>query len=216
MASIAAAPYGAPPTGLTQLQVNQLYEILARFDKLAIDMGLHYTMAAGTALGAYLRGGLIPWDSDADIHAVHDKFVEMLPRIKLVEKLYGLRIEQHLMEETRFSGKCGWYKIHLGDIKEPNVDIFLLEYKDDKKFWSDSDTHQYKWRKGRRHLYSEQFFSVRRIPFGPLNLPIFAQPERYFDAYYGVEWRIRSREREVTEKVPPSHFTDFRPALPTS
>jgi lipopolysaccharide cholinephosphotransferase len=72
---------GAPPTLLNQTQVDILYEILRRFDSIAYKSGLNYSIACGTALGAVLRGGLIPWDEDGDLFARSDEFLTRLPSI---------------------------------------------------------------------------------------------------------------------------------------
>ena len=41
--------------------------ILERFDRLASEHGLRYSIAYGTLLGAMRHGGFIPWDDDIDI-----------------------------------------------------------------------------------------------------------------------------------------------------
>lgn len=194
---------GAPPTVLTQHQVNILYDILRRFDSIAYKSGLNYVVACGTALGAVLRGGLIPWDDDADLSARSDEFITKLPIIvrnsenQLIIKRY-----------TRWSDGRGWYKIYHPTTDYPNVDMYLFEYNHCENVWRPSDPEI----NSRNDLYLDvdQILATERIAFGPLRLPIFQHPERFLDRYYGPQWRVISTNNSQKELL-----QDFRPVLPT-
>jgi hypothetical protein len=193
---------GAPPQVLSQHQVNILYEILRRFDNIAHRSGLNYSIACGTALGAVLRGGLIPWDEDADLLARSDEFSEKLPTI--VRNSTGQLI---IKRYTHWSDGRGWYKIYMPTIDFPNVDMYLFEYKPLENVWRPSDNEIV----GRKKMYldPDQIISRERVNFGPLRLPIFQHPERFFDRYYGPQWCSISSKTPKKEVI-----KDFRPCLP--
>lgn len=194
-------------------QVDLLYDILRRFDAVAYESGLQYSIACGTALGAVLRGGLIPWDSDADLFARADEFYAKLPKIvrnadnRLVIKKY-----------TRWSDGRGWYKIYHTCAEYPNVDLYLMEYNPRMNVWRPSDTQVATRR--RLFLDCDQIIVRDHIQFGPLRLPIFAHPERFFDRYYGPKWRYATTQAEADSQIRAftlsSGFLDFRPCLPSS
>jgi hypothetical protein len=173
---------GVPHTVLTQAQVDLLYDILARFDTAAHKSGLNYSIACGTALGAVLRGGLIPWDDDADLFVLSDHFYKQLPA--LVRNSEGQLI---IKRYTRWSDGRGWYKVYHPAADYPSVDIYLLEHDALSNVWRPSDPEI----KGRSKLYldTDQIFIHNRVSFGSLSLPIFSHPIRFLDRYYGAQWR---------------------------
>lgn len=201
---------GNPHTRLSQTEIDRLYSILERFDTLAFKVGLPYTMACGTALGAVLRGGIIPWDNDADLFARTDDFYTALPELQKQAAGF-LRIERY----TKWSDGRGWYKIYSLSNPEPNVDLYLLSYDASTHVWRPSDPQIAK----RSNLFLDalQNAPATRVPFGPLRLPLFPSAPRFFDRYYGTGWQHKSSELEVLSgKWSPSTLKDFRPALPTT
>jgi hypothetical protein len=171
---------GAAHTVLTQAQVDLLYDILARFDTAAHKSGLNYSIACGTALGAVLRGGLIPWDDDADLFVLSDHFYKQLST--LVRNSEGHVI---IKPYNKWSDGRGWYKIYHPAADYPNVDIYLLSYGDG--VWRPSDPEIR--RRSNLYLDTDQIFIHNRVAFGPLSLPIFSHPIRFLDRYYGAQWR---------------------------
>lgn len=62
---------------LRMLQLTQL-EMLKVFDSFCREHGLHYSLYAGTLLGAVRHKGFIPWDDDLDVcmaRAEYDRFI---------------------------------------------------------------------------------------------------------------------------------------------
>lgn len=202
---------GVPNTVLSQPQVDILYDILRRFDAVAFESGLRYSIACGTALGAVLRGGLIPWDNDADLFALHDDFTTKLPTI--VRNAAGrLIIEKY----TRWSDGRGWYKISHPRAPFPNIDLYLLEHSTKENVWRPSDPEIR--RRSRMYLTNDQIGFQERIGFGPLCLPIFSNPPAFFDRYYGPKWRYATTKEQADSDertVLPHRVLDFRPVLPT-
>ena len=203
---------GVSNTQLNQSQVDILYDLLKRFEIIAQKSGLRYSIACGTALGAVLRGGLIPWDNDADIFALHDDFTTKLPII--VRNAAGhFTIEKY----TRWSDGRGWYKIYHPRAPYPNIDLYLLEPYAKENVWRPSDAEIR--RRAQMYLTNDQIAFHERIGFGPLSLPIFSNPVAFFDRYYGPKWRFANsaaqadgKERILTTR---DAFLDFRPSLPS-
>lgn len=214
MAALTAALYGATHTKLSEAQVNILYTILHRFDIAATSLDLRYYMATGTALGAVLRGGLIPWDTDADLFLFDSEFHTVLPRLTYELQKMQIRIKTHTEDPS--TSPIGWYKLFYNDVEYPNVDIYLLHWNPTRNVWMPSDGYMSKILP-KRYLDFDQIFSSTRIPFGPLNLPIFAYPERFFDRYYGTNWRYVWNEKQLESSGDggAARFPDYRPALPT-
>ena len=52
-------------SSLRQLQLLEL-ELLLEVDRICRKCGIHYTIIAGTMLGAVRHRGFIPWDDDVD------------------------------------------------------------------------------------------------------------------------------------------------------
>lgn len=64
--------------GLTQDEVDRLYEIVGVTHEIFVKYSIQYKIEGGTSLGAERDGGLIPWDDDADF----DVLEEDLDKIK--------------------------------------------------------------------------------------------------------------------------------------
>jgi lipopolysaccharide cholinephosphotransferase len=208
----------APPTKLTQTQVDILYEILDRFDKVCTSTGVQYTLNGGTALGAIRHKGLIPWDDDGDLFMFAPQFYNKSMELFTNAAACGLMIRPFLhgngIEST------GWYKIYLGTHTLPNVDIFVMTNLRNKWIQCDPLAQTYF---PNDYLTQDQVSHLKRVPFGPLNLTMFSNHAPYFDRNYGHDWEkvawdgydhikdewkpARSNERKVG---------DYRPALPSS
>ena len=203
-------------TRMKQTDINTLYSILDRIDKAATESGMLYWISAGTALGAVRHGGLIPWDDDGDIYILEPVF-----RAHAMEFFHTLnRHGLHMAPHTTNGGPSDtWFKIYDGHATFPNVDVFLLSWRETDGCWKLADSYAYKlWPK--ECLKSDEIRTTSRIQFGPLRLPIFGFPERYLMRTYGADWNTVVWEGwdHEHEKAHPENrraFTDRRPALPT-
>jgi hypothetical protein len=216
-----AAATTAPSTKLTQRQIDILYDILDRFDRVCTETRVQYVMSGGTALGAIRHKGLIPWDDDGDVFMFAPQFYNKSMDIFTVAQRHGLFIQPF----THGNGvqSDSWYKIYLeGKPTIPNVDVFVLHYDEYTKQWTHID-QQARTYFPTDYLTRDQVAHVYRTPFGPLNLWMFSNHTDYFNRNYGNDWSrvawdgydhvndiwkpARTNERRVG---------DYRPALPTS
>lgn len=80
---------------LEQLQQVQI-EILDIIDKICRDSGLHYSLYAGTLLGAVRHKGFIPWDDDLDVcmpRQDYEKFIILWNKLQIQD--YVLQNKQN-------------------------------------------------------------------------------------------------------------------------
>jgi phosphorylcholine metabolism protein LicD len=205
-------------TVLTQHQTNILYTILAEFEAAARAAYMPYAMSSGTALGAVRHGGLIPWDDDGDLYVTDYAFYGAETALMREAARRGLRIEFHTFNRRPTQG---WYKIFLGSNKFPNVDLFLLRQEQDGVWRLANELARKWWPK--EALTDTQIKTIKRVPFGPLSLPIFSDPESYLTRSYGADWGTVAWDGydHVNEKTRPYRANErviqsFRPYLPTS
>jgi phosphorylcholine metabolism protein LicD len=210
----------APATKLTQTQVDILYEILDRFDRVCTNANLDYALCGGTALGAVRHKGLIPWDDDGDLFMFAPQFYNRSMELFTTAANNGLIIRPFLHKNGIES--TGWYKIYLGSHTLPNVDIFVMGNESQSNKWIHIDPLARSYF-STDYLTQDQIKHIYRTPFGPLNLRMFSNHAPYFERNYGYDWThvawdgydhikdewkpARSNERKVR---------DYRPALPTT
>jgi lipopolysaccharide cholinephosphotransferase len=204
-------------TVLTQEQINILYKIFKLFDEAAMQCGMTYTLAAGSALGAVRHNGLIPWDDDGDLYVTDIEFAAHEYAIWHEATKRNLKIELHTLDEYP---AYGWYKIFLAGHKFPNVDIFLLK-KEADGVWRMANSSARKWWP-KEALTDEQITGIRKVRFGPLQLSLFGNPEMYLKATYGDDWNKVAwdgydhvNERMRPERANERIITSYSPALPT-
>lgn len=209
----------AAPTKLTQQQVNILYEILNRFDRVCTESGTQYALNGGTALGAIRHKGLIPWDDDGDVCMFAPQFYNKSMELFTCAARKGLRIQPFLHGNGVESS--AWFKIYLGDINFPNVDIFVLIHDPGTNCWIHNDL---KTRKDfpNDYLTADQVTNLYEAEFGPLRLMMFPDHKSYFDRLYGKDWAQVAWDGydHVNEIWKPARSNvrslgDYRPSLPS-
>jgi lipopolysaccharide cholinephosphotransferase len=210
---------GAHPSKLTQHQVDILYDILDRFDRICTEIRVQYVMSGGTALGAIRHKGLIPWDDDGDLIMFAPQFYNKSMDIFTLSQRHGLFIQPF----THANGvqSDSWYKIYLGEHTIPNVDIFVLQYDEYRKQWIHID-QQARTYFPTDYLTRDQVSHIYRTPFGPLNLWMFSNHIEYFNRNYGNDWSRVAWDGydHVNDVWKPArtnerHVDDYRPSLPS-
>ena len=203
-------------TVLTQDQIDTLYRIFADFDEAAAEVNLRYSMAAGTALGAVRHSGLIPWDDDGDLYTTEESMRDSMIGLWRACMKRGLRIQIHSIDGAP---AYGWYKIYANTETIPNVDLFSMTL--DGDVWKLTNSTARSWWP-KEQLPSDAFESMNRVPFGPLQLPLFHQPQDYLTRVYGHDWNVVAWDGydHVNEKMrqPRSNarrIVSYDPALPT-
>lgn len=201
---------------MTQDQINDLYTIMHRLDKAARLANLPYWMAAGTALGAVRHGGLIPWDDDADVYMLEPQWDAAAMNFFHAANQQGLHVRPHINDGI---DSTAWYKVYLGERVFPNCDIFLMNYDTKDQCWKFSDHYAREWWPNEK-LYNSELQTSRRVPFGPLNLPLFGSPEDYLVRTYGADWKVVVKDGwdHMNEKPRPENaraLTVYSAALPT-
>jgi hypothetical protein len=207
------------PTKLTQSQIDILYEILERFDKVCSETGVQYLLCGGTALGAVRHKGLIPWDDDGDIFMFSPQFYNKSMELFTTAVKHGLHIQPFEHHTGIISD--GWYKIYLGSHTIPNVDIFVLQHMPEKDTWVNIDPQAQTYFPT-DYLTSEQMQPPYRTAFGPLELMMFPNHTAYFNRNYGSDWNIVAWDGydHVNDIWKPMRsnlrsIDDYRPALPS-
>lgn len=73
--------------GLEESKMIQL-DILKSIDAFCRQNGIHYSLAAGSAIGAIRHKGFIPWDDDIDLIMLREEYNRFLSLYK--DKIYNL------------------------------------------------------------------------------------------------------------------------------
>ena len=81
---------------LRQLQLIQL-EMLVEVDRICKKCNIHYSIIAGTLLGAVRHGGYIPWDDDADVALLRPEYEKF--RMACVFKFLGDVSARHILRK---------------------------------------------------------------------------------------------------------------------
>ena len=105
---------------LRTLQLIEL-ELLREVDRICRKCGIHYTVIAGTLLGAVRHGGFIPWDDDADVAMLRGEY-ERFRQACLTE----LDTEKYYFQDHTLTDGYRW---GYGKLRRKDT-LFLREYQE--------------------------------------------------------------------------------------
>ncbi len=172
---------------------KRLYSLLDKIDHLFTAHGITYWAGRGTLLGAVRHGGIMPWE---DYHSLHILDTDLEKLKNLTEALD----EEGLVLHAYWKG---FYKIFEkdGDVindpenpgellpfRYPVADLFAMSlecrHEIDDVYVHQSWNCYWHWT-DEKFSYS-QIAGIKRVPFGPLHIPIPENPEEVLDKLYGT------------------------------
>ena len=103
---------------------SDLIILLEKFDALCRKNRIHYTLDAGTLLGAVRHKGFIPWDDDADIGLIRSEY----------EKLAKSSFDKSGIELDTTNDRIKKIWLKTMDGKKLWIDVFIYDYISEKKF----------------------------------------------------------------------------------
>lgn len=92
-------PFLHTPKADTRRYQTELLDVLKDIDQLAQELGVRYSLEAGSALGAVREGGFIPWDNDSDL---------LMPLSEVKSFLIGMARKGMFEEYDLWHYDSGW------------------------------------------------------------------------------------------------------------
>lgn len=151
--------------------LNQLIEI---WNKVSEDLGIRWSVCAGSYIGLKRDKKRISWDDDFDVTILK----EDLPKFKNIESI----LSKYNVSITTF---WGGYKLFFNDdrgIKKfdkfpwkwPFIDIFAI----------DKDTYSYDC-----HFLKKSEFPLKKEKFGDVFVNVYENPEKNRKSIFNTEWK---------------------------
>lgn len=179
--------YSSEIPALSAEEASLFYNLLEKVDHVLTEGHVVYWAEGGTLLGAVRHGGMIPWDNDLDI-AILDSDEKKLLELQAQFEELNLGIHCHWKGIYQIYDKGGTLIDESGPVRFPYIDVFpmSLRSKDES-----SDIYIYKslrffWRYPNNYFHFSQIENIKRVPFGPVTIPIPADPEINLNAVYGI------------------------------
>lgn len=140
-----------------------------------------YSLDAGTLLGIYREGRLLPWDNDIDLAILSTEW----DRYKLAAKCF----HEHGFDVTTRYNKIEFGPIAIGSPRiiklkklDVTVDIFVKHSDGERVFWVESGKHIVK------AVAASHYSNFEEIYFNKVAFPAPSDVDGYLTARYGV-WR---------------------------
>lgn len=159
---------------------QMLYEETANVATTLSSLGIPFSIAAGTLLGAVRHGGIIPWDDDVDIHMDEqhlDKFTQVGK--PMLEK--AGYIVTPMFFGYKVSPKDG-LAIPRRSWRFPGLDIITMKTDTNRIAAACAKWHDIEW------ITPQELYPLKLYSFGPLSLPGPNKPNAYLTRLYGPNW----------------------------
>ena len=167
-------------------------KMLGEFDEIMIKNGIHYSVYAGTLLGAIREKGFIKHDFDIDTVMFSRDYD---PRVRILLENAGFKlIRTFLADEGRLAREETYMKYGIGiDIfyvySDKYYPTYLCEFQaiDGNNF---QDTmNKYGYVNVRRFEYPISY-NVKRAPFEDITINILENSESWLSARYGDDYMV--------------------------
>lgn len=176
-----------------QLFQNNAYSVMSDFDKALSSIGIDYSIAFGTLLGAIREHGFIKHDMDLDTVVWFDDYSD---QIKTTLNIFGFKLIHVYMLDNGQSGLEETYEKN-----NVSIDIFYFYPPIDKYpytcLWKEVDGSTSINESMRRYGYVEVgrlelplSKETVRIKFGPLYLPATKNYTEFLERRYGANYMI--------------------------
>ena len=161
---------------LTKNEVDNLYLLMYKLDKICKKFNIEYFIIAGSLLGAYRHKGLMPWDDDIDI-GIMEKYQTILESDEFKNELD----KNNMIISKPLSISFG-YKIFIKNKEFPFIDIFIYT-KENNKIIFKYDYPKNQW--PNEYFYYNELYPLKKYNFGNLQLYGPNQSKNYLKRSYG-------------------------------
>lgn len=193
-------------------EMNRLYDLMAKVDKVFKDNQITYWATGGTLIGAVRYRGIMPWDDDLDI-CILDADEKKLGTIKDDLDAQGLGIYKKDIYKIYFKdgtpienvNECGTFLPYAS----PGLDVFVMTLEKGKEA-EDRYIHQapyFFWKFGTTDgFYYSQIENIEHVPFGSMEIPVARNAEKFLNDNYGTPyypelWKYYSKEASWSHQL---------------
>lgn len=173
---------------------QELYGLMSDIQKIMDQHQIPFWVSFGTLLGAVRHGGLIPWDDDLDI-SIWEKDQKAFMALAHDFKKQGITLDvrKSCMRLYRTDGRHVRPRkaFHLFDSvwfvtrhKErfPYCDVHMVKPEENKTIYANPI---YRRDHPGQYYLRQDLDSFKKVPFGPLQIPIPQDPSTFLTTRYG-------------------------------
>lgn len=162
--------------------VQEIYQLMKDVDDVLNFLGIEYWVDGGTLLGCVRHEGFIKWDDDLDICIEKKNKANFEKALSILESLdYHVKMVSTTVYNVAHNKFKSRHSINPWSC--PCIDIQMMDENKGKIF-------ELYYRMTHPHVFflRKDLFPLKRLPFGPLNLPCAQVPGPYLEALYGPDW----------------------------
>lgn len=182
-------------------EVDNLYLLMYKLDKICKKFNIEYFIIAGTLLGAYRHNGLMPWDDDIDI-GIMEKYQSILE-----SEDFKYELDKNNMEISKPLSISFGYKIFIKNKQFPFIDIFIYTQENNKIIFK-YDYPKKTW--PNEYFYYNELYPLKKYKFGNLILSGPNISTKYLKRSYGLScfYFIKSFQNHTNKK-----YSKYSPLL---